>query len=193
MAEKELKIAIKEKFEQEKEKLLTQAKKEEDDILSEAKREAQLIRNSYIKELEEKMQQEKQRLLSESSLQAKGEILIEKEKVFNEIIDAVTVKLEDIRKDEDEYYNILKSLIIEAEESLPDVKFKIRIPTEDIQLCEKILDDLNFTAEIETGLISSGGLIMSDLEERYICDNTFEARLKRILPQLRQQFLPLVK
>jgi vacuolar-type H+-ATPase subunit E/Vma4 len=139
------------------------------------------------------MQQEKQRALNESSLQAKREILIEKEKVFNEIVDAVTARLKDIRKDGDEYYNILKSLIIEAEESLPDVIVKIRIPTEDIPLCEKILADLNFAAEIETGLNSVGGLIMSDPEERYICDNTFEARLNRILPQLRQQFLPLVK
>jgi V/A-type H+-transporting ATPase subunit E len=193
MAEKEIKIAIKETFEQEKEKLLNQAQKEADDILSEARREAQLIKNSYIKELEGKMQQEKQRALNESSLQAKREILIEKEKVFNEIVDAVTARLKDIRKDGHEYYNILKSLIIEAEESLPDVTVKIRISTEDIPLCEKIFADLNFTAEIETGLTSAGGLIMSDLEERYICDNTFEARLNRILPQLRQQFLPLVK
>jgi hypothetical protein len=38
MAEKEIKIAIKETFEQEKEKLLNQAQKEADDILSEARR-----------------------------------------------------------------------------------------------------------------------------------------------------------
>ncbi len=188
MAEKELKIAIKEEIEREKERILNQAKKEAEDILSEANKQVNSVRDSRIKELEERMQREKQKLSHELSPSARKEVLMEKEKVFGEVIDAVMTGLESIRGNRNEYYEILKSLTIESKEDFPDdVKLKIRISTEDVQLCEELVHELKLNAEIEGGLTCTGGLTMSDLAERYICYNTFESRLEKLMPRLKRE------
>ena len=189
MPEKELKIAIRKEVEREKEGILNQAKKEAEDILSQANEQANSIRDSYVRELEERIEQKRQRLSSGLALSARRDILIEKAKIFAEVTHAVTAELGNIKENSAQYREILKALIAESRENFPDnAKLRIKVSTQDLQLCKEIASELKLNAEIEGGLASSGGLVMSDQEEKYICYNTLEARLEKIMPQLKQRF-----
>lgn len=189
MPEKELKAAIREEVERKKEGILDQAKKEAEDILSEANEQANSIKDSYVRELAERIQQERQRLSSVLALSARRDVLIERAKVFERVTDTVTTELGNVRGNSTQYGEILRALIIESRENFPnDAKLKIKVLTEDLQLCQEIVGELKLNAEIAGGLVSSGGLVMSDMEEKYICYNTLESRLEKIMPQLKQRF-----
>ena len=73
MPEKEIKAAIREAAEKEKDSLLTQAKSEAEIILTEAREEAASRRDSYIQKLEKKVRRERQKLISELSFSARKE------------------------------------------------------------------------------------------------------------------------
>lgn len=195
MAEKEIKAAIREKFEKKKETVLARAQKEADDILLEGNTRVQSLRELYIKELEKRFEAEKQRKLSEMSLSARAEILTEKEKVFEYIIDGVVSRLKHIRENPEEYRKTMRFLILESKESFPDAEhLRFRVLDEDAEPCKTIVNELGLNAVMSAGSCGEaapcgyGGVIVSDLNETRICDNTLSSRLKRLITELRTEF-----
>lgn len=189
MAEKEIKAAIREKFEKEKETVLARAQKEADDILLEGDTGAKSLRELYVKELEKRFEAERQRQLSEMSLSARAEILTKKEKVFEHIIDGIVSRLEHVGKNPEEYRKILGFLVLESRENFPDAEhLRVRVLDEDVELGKKIINDLGLNAVVEAAPCGYGGVIVSDLNATRICDNTFESRLNKLIPELRAEF-----
>jgi vacuolar-type H+-ATPase subunit E/Vma4 len=189
MPENEIKKALKEDFEREKNSILEEAKKSERDILISAEEESKKIKEECIREIKKKLSQEKQKIISQISLEIKKEILIEKEKLFNSILDLIKKRIEKLRKNKIEYYNLLKSLLIEAKEFFSDEnQLKIKIDKEDFDLCKILLDELKLKIKIEIISIPLGGLILTDIDEKFIFDNTIESRLNKIIPYLRKEF-----
>jgi len=178
----------------EREKILREAKEKAEDILKDAEKKKEVMKNSFLKALEKKNNEKKQRLLCEISLQMKKELLLEKERLFRRIIDGIKQKLLNKKREIDAYYVILNKFFQEAAENFQsNTRFKLKVSQEDRKLCEKMISELNLNAEVEPTLSSSGGLILSDIEEKVIVDNTFESRLKKIVPELKEKLTFLMK
>lgn len=189
MSDKELKAAIQEEFEGEKQKLLNQAKAEAEGILAEAQKEVDLMRKRYLQELEKRMAEEKLRALSELRLEARKEVLLEKEGIFEEAMEAIRGALQDLRLNKERYSHALRALIMEAKENFGEgVHLKIKVAKGEMGLCKKVVAELlGPHATIEEMPDASGGIIASDEEERRICDNTFASRLDKMAPLIRQR------
>lgn len=191
--EKEIKAAIQEEFEQEKANLINQAKQLAESILATAKKEVEFMRKTYLQELEKTIEQDRIRLLSQLHLEAKKEILLEKEKIFNKVLDRIKKELQNLRQDKEKYRSILKSLIEEAIENFGDkTKVIVKIDKQDQELCKTVIAELQLNAKIEEMSESLGGIIVSDQEERCILNNTFASRLDKLTPVIRQRLFQTI-
>lgn len=193
MADSQIKRAIREEFEQEKESLLNQARREAEIIISQSQREAESMRKRYLQELERKSEEDRIRLLSQLNLQVRKEILLKKEDLFKMVLERIRRGLEDLRQDKERYSAVIKLLILEAKENFSEeMRIKVKVDREDLEICKRVVSELNLNALVEEIPLSSGGVIVCDEEERFICNNVFKSRLEKLTPKIREKIFSLL-
>ena len=136
-------------------------------------------KNKLIEEAKE----EATRILAQSSITARQELLLAKTRIIDEIISTVKKTLSGISSDEGSPLNLIK----EAINALGIDKARIYVSPKDASSVRKSLKEnkqlANKITEIKE-FDGSGGVIVEDIDGKIRIDNTYDTRLEMLLPKL---------
>lgn len=181
--------------------ILDEGRKEADNIVTQAKAEAERViagaQERAEKELQEKTVAQRseaymgaKRLVDSTELEAKKRIIAFREQLIQEIFRALELRLRKI-SDQPEYPDFLLSTIREGIRSLPGKEFVIELKQEDLELVKEKTEALGreLSAKIELRTLPSieGGSRIYTADRRLLYDNSLLARLKRREDEIRQQ------
>ena len=188
MAEEELKKAILEKIQKEKAFILQQARKEADEVLKKAKEDAAVLSEAYLTEIKKRCLIEQTRALNQINLEVKKRLLEAKEKSISDVFSLVKEGFKAIYKDNARYKSVFKHLLEEAKKGFDDdVELKLRVSPASREVALAVSKELNINADLEIKDSVDVGLELCDLEEGTTILNTFQSRLNKLMPELRQE------
>jgi len=176
------------------EAILGKVKAEAQDIVEEAEEKARERIERAKEQQEAKLEEEKgklieeakaeaTRILAQSSITARQELLLAKTRIIDEIINRVKKTFSEISSDESSSLDLIR----EAINTLDIDKARIYVPPKNVssvreslkgdkQLANKITEIREFDG--------SGGVIVEDIDGRIRIDNTYDTRLEMLLPKL---------
>jgi len=131
----------------------------------------------------EEAKEEATRILAQSSITARQELLLAKTRIIDEIISRVKKTFSEISSDESSSLNLIK----EAINALDIDKARIYVSPKDISIVQKSLKGDKKLADRITEIREvdcSGGVIAEDIEGKFRIDNTYDTRLEMLLPKL---------
>ncbi len=181
--------------------ILDEGRKEADNIVTQAKAEAERViagaQGLAEKELQEKIVAQRsdayveaKRLVDSAELEAKKRIIAFREQLIQEIFRALELRLRKI-SDQPEYPDFLLSTIREGIHSLPGKEFVIELKQEDLELVKEKTEALGreLSAKIELRTLPSieGGSRIYTADRRLLYDNSLLARLRRREDEIRRQ------
>ncbi len=167
---------------------------EAQDIVGEAEEKARERVDKAKKQQEAKLEEEKgklieeakeeaTRILAQSSITARQELLLAKTRIIDEIIDRVKKTFSEISSDESPLLNLIK----EAINALGIDKARIYVLPKDVSSVRKSLkrdkqlaDRISEIREFD----GTGGVIVEDIDGKIRIDNTYDTRLEMLLPKL---------
>ena len=176
------------------EAILSKVKAEAQDIVEEAEEKvrerierAKEQQEAKLKEekgkLIEKAREEATRILAQSSITARQELLLAKTSIINEIINNVKKTFSETSSNESSPLDLIK----EAINALNVNKARIYVPSKDVSIVQKLITAdkklADRIAEIEE-FNGSGGVIAEDIDGKIRIDNTYDTRLEMLLPKL---------
>ncbi len=182
--------AISEEGESEAEKILSEARAEAERWVAEAEAQAQREFERELLSLKGGAHAEAKRLVDAAELEARKRIIASRERIMQEILDALTIRMQDARQ-EPAYTGFVLSSIEEGLENLPGKTFLVEMNPEDLERFRVAIEalasqravtiDLNASPSIQAGVRITTG------DRRLRLDNTFEARLKQQEDSIRQE------
>ncbi len=123
------------------------------------------------------------RILAQSSITARQELLLAKTRIIDEIIDRVKKTFSEISSDESSPLGLIK----EAINALDIDKARIYVSPKDVSIVRKSLKEdkqlANKISEIRE-FDGTGGVIVEDIDGKIRIDNTYDTRLEMLLPKL---------
>lgn len=176
------------------EAIFDKVRAEAQDIVGEAEEKARERVDKAKKQQEAKLEEEKgklieeakeeaTRILAQSSITARQELLLAKTSIIDEIIDRVKKTFSGISSDESPLLNLIK----EAINALDIDKARIYVLPKDVSSVRKSLkgdkqlaDRISEIREFD----GTGGVIVEDIDGRIRIDNTYDTRLEMLLPKL---------
>ncbi len=176
------------------EAILDKVKAEAQDIVGEAEerargriQKAEQQQKTKLEEekskLTEEAKEEATRILAQSSITARQELLLAKTRIIDEIISTVKKTFSEISSDE----SSLLGLIKEAINALDIDKAIIYVSPKDVSIVRKSLkgdkklaDRIGEIRELD----GTGGVIVEDIDGKIRIDNTYDTRLEMLLPRL---------
>lgn len=162
--------------EQEKE-LLETAKVQAKDIIQLAEREAEEIRKRAVATMQQSVEQEKGKLITDARMGVRKRLMVTKEKLVEEAFDEAGNILGTIRSAAG-YPDILELLIKEALSSGHE-GMVLSVCLEDENAVKEFVAMNQLGVGVENGLKSAGGIKASTVDKRICFDNTIECRLDR--------------
>jgi len=176
------------------EAILDKVRVEARDIIKEAEgkarervEKAKKQREAKLEEEENKLieeaKEEATRILAQSSITARQELLLAKTRIIDEIISRVKKTLSRISSDESSPLNLIK----EAINTLDVDKARIYVSPKDVSIVRKSLKGDKKLADRITEIRESdcsGGVIAEDIDGKIRIDNTYDTRLEMLLPKL---------
>ena len=176
------------------EAILDKVRVEARDIIKEAEgkarervEKAKKQREAKLEEEENKLieeaKEEATRILAQSSITARQELLLAKTRIIDEIISRVKKTLSGISSDESSPLNLIK----EAINTLDVDKARIYVSPKDVSIVRKSLKGDKKLADRITEIRESdcsGGVIAEDIDGKIRIDNTYDTRLEMLLPKL---------
>jgi V/A-type H+-transporting ATPase subunit E len=133
--------------------------------------------------LKEEAKEEATRILAQSSITARQELLLAKTKIIDEIINRVKKTFSEVSSDESSPLDLIK----EAINTLDIDKARIYVSPKDVSFVRKSLkgdkklaDRISEIREFD----STGGVIVEDIDGKIRIDNTYDTRLEMLLPRL---------
>lgn len=188
MAEEDLKKAILEKIQREKQDILAQAEKEKELILKQAREEASILREGYLEKAQKIYSLKRAFALNQIELEAKRKILEAKEKKISQVFSQVQEKLKEMHQEKISYKVIFRDLLEESLNALDKkVMVKLKVNPSDREIALGVLKGLRLDAQLETKDSIDAGLELCDLEENIIILNTFQSRFNKLILELRQK------
>ena len=181
------------------EQIIADAVKDAELIIKKAKKQAEQIKAQAEKKADSEAELIKRRILSGVHLEIKQDLLREREKLINRVIDSVLEKLDKLRTSKT-YADILESLIVEGAAALGterilicsgEAEKKILTDTKLRQLEKRIFSDQKVKVKLELSgeTEKEGGVLLTSPDRTRSFDNRFSARVKRILPDLRLEIV----
>ena len=169
------------------EKIKTQAREHENQILKEAEEEAAKIRAANQKKVEDRVRIERSKILNRASFQVKKEVIRSKEAMMNDVFNSVMERIKALRKDGG-YEPVFKSL---ATETLSGINGKaiVSVDPADEQLARKILDGIGREYVLKTDIKTLGGLSAHSEDGRIILNNTIDSRIAKAKQLLKTDVL----
>ncbi len=135
----------------------------------------------------------RQRILSTAEIQARNMSIAVVEEEVSKIFETVMSKISRMA-DEDHFESVLKKLLDEAVKLIGG-DIVVESNEKGIQLLKKIVSKNAYGVKIiisERPIATVGGLRASSTDGSKRFDNTFEARLERIKPQLRNEIAKMI-
>ena len=176
------------------EAILDKVRVEAQDIIKEAEGKARERVEKAKRQQEAKLEEEKgklieeakeeaTRILAQSSITARQELLLARTRIIDEIINRVKKTLSRISSDESSPLNLIK----EAINTLDVDKARIYVSPKDVSSVRKSLKGDKKLADRITEIREfdgTGGVIAEDIDGKIRIDNTYDTRLEMLLPKL---------
>ena len=171
------------------EQILAEAKKKADEIRQRAEQEAETERNKILEQASQESERIRSQVIATSQLKARTMQLEQREKLLDEVFDAVREKLSATQKSSD-YEQIARSLLREALVQLSASTAKVRADEKTQKFfttgeLEKMSKELNVKIHFGEPLKQGMGVIVETEDGHRQFDNTLETRLKRMKDTLR--------
>ena len=176
------------------EAILGKVRAEAQDIVEEAEEKARERIDRAKRQQEAKLEEEKgklieeakeeaTRILAQSSITARQELLLAKTRIIDEIINRVKKTFSEISSDE----SLPLDLIKEAINALDIDKARIYVSPKNISSVRKSLKEDKQLADRISEIREfdgTGGVIVEDIDGKIRTDNTYDTRLEMLLPKL---------
>ena len=165
--------------------IFARAQEEMKKILDKADEEAQATRKVRLDRVKAEAESEVTSLLYASRLRSRNAVIEAKDRISEQALQQAEEKLSKMRS-RDDYPSILEGYLAEALERF-DAEVIVRVDPRDEELAEKLLREQGRKYDLRTDIETSGGAIVSDVEEKVIIINTVEERLNRARERLRME------
>ncbi len=176
------------------EAILGKVKAEARDIVAEAEEKAreriERAKEQQAAKLEEEKgtlieeaREEATRVLAQSAITARQELLLAKTSIIDEIINNAKKTFSEISSNEGSLLDLIK----EAINALDIDRARIYLPPKDVSSVQKLVAGDKKLADRITEIKEfdgSGGVIAEDIDGRIRIDNTYDTRLEMLLPRL---------
>lgn len=172
----------------EEKKILSEAKKQSEEILAKGKIDAEKEKQEIIETESKTVKELEKQQIASINLNVRREILQKKEEEINKVFELAKEELGKFTK-KDTYTKVLESLIVEAGNAIGGGDLEIKIRKEDkakLADLSKITKEITnstgtkSTIKISKDFIESIGGVIVQLEDKSITiNNTFEARLEQ--------------
>jgi vacuolar-type H+-ATPase subunit E/Vma4 len=173
---------------------------EVEQILSQARQEADEARQKHVADIRPSIRAEQARITNHANLQALQIVLGTREEMITAVLEKVAQRLSDLPNTE-LYPHLLCQLTQEAVDTLGrDNQLCLRVQRRDVDLMREISRQLGLQATVEADLKSEdslwggsmGGLIVSTQDERVKLVNTLELRLQQVAQLYRSKIAELL-
>ena len=175
--------AIEADAKEERARLDESSRAESDEILDQARAEAETVRTEPVKVQEPELRRESARRIGAARVEATNLLREAREESFEELIKVARSRLSTLRAS-DRYRDVLQGLLQEAHAALPNARV-LRVDAIDEALASELADEYGLS--VEPTLQTSGGLELVADDGRSI-RNTFEERVANAEPELRQAY-----
>ena len=182
------------KAKEEADSLVQRAEKVRERRLERAKEELSQPQAEVLAQARLGAQREKEKLMTSAKLEAKMKVLRKKEELVNRVFQQAIQRLQDIRRSPD-YPEIISRLIEEAVHALGDKELIVEYDSKDNSVFtqgfkDELANRLNLNLHFQASEIPSGGVIVRS--QHAVFDNSFQARLERWKPELREKVLEIL-
>jgi len=175
--------AILDKVRVEAQDIVAEAEEKARERIDRAKRQQEAKLEEEKNKLLEEAKEEATRILAQSSITARQELLLAKTRIIDEIISRVKKTLSGISSDKSSSLDLIE----EAINALDVDKARIYVSPKDADIVRKSLKGdkklANRIAEIRE-FDSTGGVMVEDIDGKIRIDNTYDTRLEMLLPKL---------
>jgi len=180
------------------ERIVHKAEREAAGIGEKAKREADAAREEILQSAQKKAEAEKNVILATVAVDAKRTEMDVKELPVSQAFDEAGKKLE---RREFDYPESAARLIAAAAKELGDEELRVALCERDFDTLDRealaqrvtqLLDKPVRLAYEKDGSISSGGVVVKSNDSRRICDNTYNARMRRLHDDIRRDAAKII-
>jgi len=175
--------AILDKVRVEAQDIVAEAEEKARERIDRAKRQQEAKLEEEKNKLLEEAKEEATRILAQSSITARQELLLAKTRIIDEIISRVKKTLSGISSDKSSPLDLIE----EAINALDVDKARIYVSPKDADIVRKSLKGdkklANRIAEIRE-FDGTGGVMVEDIDGKIRIDNTYDTRLEMLLPKL---------
>jgi len=182
-------------------RILSQADEEVKDIISEAERTAELIKQRRREEILKRLKEKEKAVLSRARLSGKRLLLLTEEELFRKVYEEVKDKLANLDRDE-EYLKVLVNYIVEAVKALKENKIILSLNAKDKLFLKEHMDRVLEAVKAKTGNVELmlsdedldivGGVIAYTVDGSKIYNNSLDARLKMIMDDYRSKIMNIL-
>ena len=175
--------AILDKVRAEAQDIIKEAEEKARERIDRAKRQQEAKLEEEKNKLLEEAKEEATRILAQSSITARQELLLAKTRIIDEIISRVKKTLSGISSDKSSPLNLIE----EAINALDVDKARIYVSPKDADIVRKSLKGDKKLADRITEIREfdcTGGVIAEDIDGKIRIDNTYDTRLEMLLPKL---------
>ena len=175
--------AILDKVRVEAQDIIKEAEEKARERVERAKRQQEAKLEEEKGKLIEEAKEEATRILAQSSITARQELLLARTRIIDEIISRVKKTFSEISSDESSPLNLIK----EAINTLDIDKARIYVSPKDVSIVRKSLKrDKKLASRIAEirEFDCTGGVIGEDIDGKIRIDNTYDTRLEMLLPKL---------
>ena len=175
--------AIEADAKEERARLDESSRAEADEILAQARAEAETVRAEPVRSQELELRREAARRIGAARVEATNLLRSAREESFDQLLRVARSRLGAMRAS-GRYRDVLRALLEEAYAALPNARV-LRVDATDEALASELANEYGLT--VEPTLQTSGGLELAGDDGRSI-RNTFEERLANAEPELRQAY-----
>ncbi len=175
--------AIEADAKEERARLDESSRAESDEILDQARAEAETVRAEPVQSQEPELRRESARRIGAARVEATNLLREAREESFEELLGVARSRLSTLRAS-DRYRDVLRGLLQEAHAALPNARV-LRVDAIDEALASELANEYGLA--VEPTLQTSGGLELVADDGRSI-RNTFEERVANAEPELRQAY-----
>ncbi len=175
--------AILDKVRVEAQDIIKEAEEKARERIERAKRQQEAKLEEEKNKLIEEAKEEATRILAQSSITARQELLLARTRIIDEIINRVKETLSGISSDESSPLGLIK----EAINALDIDKARIYVSPKDVSIVRKLVAGDKKLADRITEIREfdgTGGVIAEGIDGKIRIDNTYDTRLEMLLPKL---------
>jgi vacuolar-type H+-ATPase subunit E/Vma4 len=182
--------ALDEQCREECQSIFGEAQKEVDDILAKVEVEVEGIRAAKLEKFHLEAANEKSGMYYSARLKAKNQIIEAKESVLSESLRRAQEDIAKLR-DKPDYPGIFRGLL---EEALARIGGEgvAHVDPRDEQLARRVLGEKGLDLPVVADLECSGGVMVSDKEDRVHIVNTFDERIKRARERMKLEIADIL-